>query len=65
MWNYNGQRYTRKEFYALLVGKGQTKPLSKCRVNFRKDYADATPDKPQYPIYTTPSGNLFAVDLTN
>jgi hypothetical protein len=65
MWQFNGKEYSRREFYRLLVNNGQTKPLSACRENFRKEYAsDVNSGKPCYPIYTMPNGMLYAVDLS-
>lgn len=60
MWIFRGKRYTRKEFYTLLTNKGQVKPLSKCRKAFRIEYENDP--EPCYPIYSTATGNVFAVD---
>ena len=60
MWNFNGKQYTRREFYDLLLSKGQIKPLSKCRASFRREYENDSIET-FCAIYTTPSGSLFAV----
>ena len=58
------KKYSRKEFWQLLVNNNQIIPLSKCPKVVQEEYEGCEWGK-CFPILSKENGDVYAIDLSN